>query len=187
MLLDKLREFSIPVVESLRPFDTLTALLDYTRGLEDAEGFIVAFADGHRLKIKADQYVRIHKCLDRIRFDRNIVDLIVNEELDDVISLLPSERAAEIRAFEKRFWAAFQVTEDALLALRDIAREVYNDDRKRVALELVPQLSNKSSASFIFRMLDGKPLRELMLDHVRKSISSNTKWEETANWLGMNE
>jgi hypothetical protein len=46
-------------------------------------------------------------------------------------------------------------------------------------------LPNKVDASFIFRMLDGHNIRDLLLDHVRKSINTNTKWDACAAWLDM--
>ena len=159
--------------------------IDRQRGAEGREGDIITFANGHRLKVKNDWYVRIHKTIDRITFDRNIVDLIINEEVDDVIPMLPTAQVERIRNFETRFWEAFRVKEDMLLADRDICSQLYEDDRKRIALEYVPTLPNKADASFIFRMLDGYNIRDLLLDHVRKNINTNTKWEECARWMGM--
>jgi hypothetical protein len=155
------------------------------RGAEGREGDIIRFADGHMLKVKNDWYVRIHKTIDRITFDRNIVDLIINEEVDDVIPMLPTAQVERIRNFETRFWAAFKVKEDMLLADRDICSQLYEDDRKRIALEYIPTLPNKADAQFIFRMLDGHNIRDLLLDHARKSISTNTKWDACAGWLDM--
>jgi len=155
------------------------------RESEGREGDIIRFADGHMLKVKNDWYVRIHKTMERITFDRNIVDLIVNEEVDDVMPMLPVVQANRVRNFEIRFWNAFKVKEDQLLADRDVVNQLYDNDRKRVALEYIPKLEDKADAPFIFRMLDGHNIRDLMLDHVRKSISTNTRWDQTALWLGM--
>ena len=185
MLVDKIRQFDIPTVETILPFTNIESLVSFTRGLENAEGFVVAFEDGHKVKIKAEQYVRIHKTLERIVYDRNIVNLIVNEEIDDVIPLLPTVQVERIREFEERFWRAFLVKEETLLADRDICRQLYDNNRKRIALEYVPKLESKADASFIFKMLDGKDLRELMFEHIRKSITSNTKWDACAEWMGM--
>ena len=157
----------------------------HAAGVSGWLGFIVAFANGHKIKIKADEYVRIHKAMDRIRFDRNIVDLIINEEVDDVVPLMPEKEIARVRDFETCFWEAFRTKENRLYGVRLAAQQSYEDDRKRIALEFVPTLENKGDASFIFRMLDGKDLRELMLEHICKHISSNTKWDQCAKWMGM--
>jgi len=163
----------------------ITDYIARQREAEGREGDIIAFENGHRLKVKNDWYVRIHKALDRVRFDRNIVNLIINEEMDDVVPMMPDDVVARVRDFELRFWDAFKSTEDALSMLYLEAKNDYGNDRKRIALEFVPTLENKADASFIFCMLDGKDLRELMLDHIEKHISSNTKWDACAKWMGM--
>ena len=183
------------VMDKSCPFTTVprygsveSNLADYIsrqRGAEGREGDIIRFADGHMVKVKNDWYVRIHKTVDRIVFDRNIVDLIINEEVDDVMPMLPVIQANRVRNFEIRFWAAFKVKEDVLLADRNICSQLYEDDRKRIALEYVPALTNKADAQFIFRMLSGHGPRELLLDHIRKCIVTNVKWEECAKWMGM--
>ena len=164
----------------------LNDYMDIARKQENREGDIIRFADGHMVKIKNDWYVRIHKCMDRIRFDRNIVDLIINEEVDDIVPLLPEKEIAKVRDFETRFWEALIRTEDRLVIYRDGCGIVYKNDRKRIALDFVPTLERKEDAQFIFRMLDGSNIRDLLLDYVRKSISTNVKWDNTAEWLGMN-
>lgn len=152
---------------------------------EGREGDIIRFADGHMLKIKNDWYVRIHKTIDRVKFDRHIVELILNEQLDDAIGMLPNEQADRVRKFEVDFWYSFQRTEHQLEMLANIAREKYDGDRKRVALEFIPTLENKDSAPFIFGSLVGKDMREMMINHVKKYMTSNARWSECAKWLGM--
>jgi len=185
MLLEKIREFDIPTVDTILPFTKVESLLEFTRDLENVEGFVVAFEDGHRIKIKAEQYVRIHKTIDRIVFDRNIVNLIINEEVDDVVPMLPQMQIDRVRGFELRFWDAFKSTEDALMLLYLAAKNDYGSDRKRIALEMVPSLPHKTDAQFIFRMLDGHDLRELLFQHIEKNINSNVKWDACAEWMGI--
>ena len=163
----------------------LNDYMDIARKQENREGDIIRFADGHMVKIKNDWYVRIHKCMDRIRFDRNIVDLIINEEVDDIVPLLPEKEIAKVRDFETRFWKAFRQTEYAIQCCYDDASLEFGADRKSIALEFIPRQENKAYAQFIFRMLDGNNIRDLLVDHVRKNISSNTRWDACAEWLGM--
>ena len=161
-------------------------ILEYVarqREAEGREGDIIRFADGHMLKVKNDWYVRIHKTIDRVKFDRNIVDLIINEDVDDVIPMLPQEQVDRIRKFERHYWASFGGTEMRLRTLFNQAQEY--GDRKRIATDFVSTLEHKSDASFIFRMLDGHNIRDLLLQHIEKNISSNVKWEACAAWMGM--
>lgn len=164
---------------------SIEQLMNDVRKMTRREGIIIRFADGHMIKVKAEEYVRIHKTIERVAFDRHIVKLILEEELDDVIGLLPAERAEYVREFERVFWAAFERQEHIFETLVGIARDQYAGDRKRVALEFVPQLTDKSSGGFIYNALNGKPMRELLLAHVAKNTGANVKWDECALWLGM--
>ena len=161
--------------------------IERQRKAEGREGDIIRFSNGHMYKVKNDWYVRIHKTMDMIRFDRNIVDLIINENVDDVVPMLPESEAEKVHKFEERFWTAFKQKENQLYGLRINAQQSYNDDRKRIALEMVPHLENKADSGFVFKMLDGHDLRELMLEHIKKNISTNVKWESYAKWMGMND
>lgn len=185
MLKQQIKEFDIPVVDIFQPFSDIKYLIEHTRNLKNAEGFVVSFRDGHKVKIKADEYVRIHKTMDLIKFDRNIVDLIVNENIDDVVGMLPPEEAIKVKDFEKRFWKSFNDTEKMLYDIYREAGSMYNYDKKMIALEYIPMYlkNNKSIAQFLFGQLDGKNLRELLLTYIKKHLTSNTKWEECAKFL----
>jgi RNA ligase len=106
-IVEMIRMFNIPVVEVHPRFESANALLEYTKPLRGVEGFIADF-EGHKVKVKADHYVMIHKTKDLIRADRNIADIIVNEQLDDVLPLLDAADLAIVRAYEKRFDAALE-------------------------------------------------------------------------------
>lgn len=188
-------EYFMPNPDDGCPFDivpqygsvdlTLEDYVERQRQAEGREGDIIRFSDGHMIKIKNDWYVRIHKTLDRIRFDRHIVNLILHEEIDDVIPMLPQESVDRVRDFETKFWKAFRVKESKLHELHRTAWLKYQADRKRIALEFVPLMEHKADAQFIFRMIDGNTARELLLSHIEKNIVNNTKWEECAKWLEM--
>jgi RNA ligase len=165
--------------------EDLGAYVALKRKAKDCEGVIIRFNDGHMLKAKNDWYVRIHKVLDKCRFDRNIIELILNEELDDVVGMVPVDVSMRMRKLENLFWKAFKQKENRLYGLRIACQQSYGDDRKQIALKLVPTLKDKTDASFIFKMLKEKNIRNLMLEHVQKSVNSNTKWETCSKWLGM--
>lgn len=153
------------------------------RQQEGREGDIIRFEDGHMVKLKNDWYVRIHKVKDMIRFDRNILDLMMNEEIDDVVSIMDAADVKRIRDYEVMFWNLFANTEGRLEGLQMLAKTVYGGDKKRVALEMVPNLLNKDDGSFIFRMLDGKNVRDLLIEHVKKNMNNNTKYDGLIEWM----
>jgi RNA ligase len=164
-------------------------LKDYialTREMEGREGDIIAFADGHRVKIKNDWYVRIHKTLDRIRYDRNIAALILNEEMDDVAPLLPDHEAERVRNFSARFAERLHVLVNNY---DQYWKTVMSSgmDRKQYAQEWMPAVkgSDPFAASYVFGRFGDRDGRAMILDNIEKHLSTNVKWEECARWMGL--
>jgi RNA ligase len=164
-------------------------LADYiarARMQENREGDIIRFSDGHMLKIKNDWYVRIHKTMDKIRYDRHIVELILNEEVDDAIPMLPQHEADRVREFERRF-------AERLHSLVESYERYYNTvvasglDRKRYAQEWMPTIKNNDSfaPNYVFGRFGDREGRKMIIDHIEKHTSTNTRWEECARWMGM--
>jgi len=173
------------VVKSYGSAKEIRDFVDSVKDQKGIEGFIGRFSDGHMFKIKTDEYVFIHKTLDNIRFDRHIVDAILKGEIDDTVSKLPEQDQNHVREFEKHFWKAFEQKENRLYGLRIRAQQSYNDDRKRIAIDMIPNLENKADASFVFRMIDGHDLRNMMLEHIKQNTNTNVKWDACAIWMGM--
>jgi RNA ligase len=182
-LLELIHEFDIPVIETHGRFESATDLLEFTRPLVGVEGFVVAFPDGHRVKVKAEQYLRIHKVKDLIRTERHIAALILNEELDDVLPILDAEDVATVREYEHQLHISIQVVLSRLEGLVTLARVLHGGDKKEVALNFVPNLRFKEDARFIFLALDGKDVREAVLNKIRTDVGNTTKYELMKGWL----
>ena len=84
---------------------------------------------------------------------------------------------------EAAFWEAFENATGRLEGLELLARTIYGADKKRIALELVPNLINKADGGFIFKLIDGGVLRDLLLDHCKKNIGSTPKYEALMEWM----
>jgi RNA ligase len=161
-------------------------LSDYiarAREQEGREGDIIRFADGHMLKVKNDWYVRIHKTKDIVAVDRNIVELVLNETIDDTRAMLDPSDLVRVDGVEASFWEAFENAAGRLEGLEMLARTIYGADKKRIALEMVPNLINKADGGFIFRLVDGHAIRDLLLDHCKKNIGSTPKYEALMEWM----
>ena len=156
------------------------------RGAEGREGDIIRFADGHMLKVKNDWYVRIHKTVDRIVFDRNIVNLILNEEVDDVVPMLPKVQADRVRDFERRFAERLHATVEKYDRYWNTV-VASGLDRKRYAQEWMPTIKNNDpfAAVYVFGRFGDRDGRAMILDHIEKSITTNVRWDECAAWMGM--
>ena len=175
------------------PFDIVPQYGSIDGGLSDyiararqqqgREGDIIRFANGHMLKIKNDWYVRIHKTKDLIRTERNIADIIVNEELDDILPMLDAADLSIVRAYEFRLAAAIENVLGRLEGLVTLARVLHGGVKKEVAINFVPNLIHKEDAAFIFSAIDGKELRPLVIKRIKDSVGNGPKYESMMNWM----
>jgi RNA ligase len=62
---------------------TLAGAFDYLETAQDFEGYVLQFLDGTLVKAKCAWYRRLHRSITFLR-ERNIAELALNEELDDV-------------------------------------------------------------------------------------------------------
>jgi RNA ligase len=180
-----LRQWDAPfeLVRTDSSIHDFNAYLAFKRGETLREGDIIRFADGHMVKVKNDWYVQIHKTKDIVRVDRNIIELVLNETIDDTRAMLDPSDLVRVDEVEAGFWTAFENAEGRLLGLEMLARTIYGADKKRIALEMVPNLINKQDGGFIFKLMDGHAIRDLLLDHCKKNIGSTPKYEALMEWM----
>ena len=180
-----LRQWDAPfeIVNTADSIHNLDAYLSVARGETSREGDIIRFADGHMVKVKNDWYVQIHKTKDIVAVDRNIVELVLNETIDDTRAMLDPSDLARVDAVEAAFWEAFHNALGRLEGLEMLARTIYGADKKRIALDMVPNLFNKADGGFIFRLIDGHSCRDLLLDYCKKNIGSTPKYEALMEWM----
>lgn len=156
------------------------------KGVEKREGDIIRFADGHMVKIKNEWYVNIHKCLDRITFDRNIITLILREDLDDILPFLPQVRVDYVLELQTRFTESLN---SAIEHYDEYWKEVKISgiDRKQYALGWAPEIKKKDSFApiFIFGKFNGNDTRTMILEHITKQLTTNKRWDACAQWLRM--
>jgi len=170
----------VRIDSSIHDFD---AYLTYSRDQQGREGDIIRFADGHMVKIKNDWYVQIHKTKDIVRVDRNIIELVLGETIDDTRAMLDPSDLVRVDQVEADFWAAFENAAGRIEGLEMLARTIYGADKKRIALEMVPNLINKQDSAFIFKLIDGHAVRDLLLDYAKKNIGSTPKYDALMEWM----
>jgi RNA ligase len=170
-------KFGIDVVKTYEgTAANMAHLMDETKSAEGLEGYIIRFDDGHMLKIKGEWYLRIHKTKDNLTQEKNVIDLLVNEKMDDAKAFMMDEDRRRVDAFEAAFWDGFA---------RQV--EIYDKyfgmvlasklDRKEYALKWMPTIKDQDpfAPQIVFGKFDGKDTWAMMLDIVRKNTGTQTK------------
>lgn len=160
-------------------------ILEIVRGLEDTEGVVIRFDDGHMLKVKADWYVLRHKSKDAITREKNVLDYIVNERVDDVLPFLQAEDQSRLLKFQDEFWAGF----NNIVAFYEGYCEQLSRlgmDRKEWAVKVMPERKqvDPHMSTVVFGWYDGKDVKETLLNIIRKNIGTQTRINENRNLWG---
>ena len=165
----------------------MEALTAETRASEGMEGWIIRFNDGQMLKIKGDWYVRIHKTKDSLTLEKNVVDLIVNEKIDDVKPYMLDDDRARVAQFETEFWQA--VAERVKIYDRYWnSVQAAGMDRKAYAQNWMPtiQKNDPFAPQFVFGKFDDRDSRQMIVDQIRKNTGTATKIDSVRHlWNGL--
>lgn len=164
---------------------SLEHLMSETREAQGIEGWIIRFADGHMLKLKASSYLRFHKVKESIVQEKNVIDLLVNDQMDDPKAFMLEEDRKRVEEFEDKFWHGFeQFNHDLSLKLQEY-KTITGNDRKRFAIEIAPTVE-PISRSVLFATWDGKRnVRDELLNVIRKNTGTGPRIDSVRHiWQG---
>lgn len=132
---------------------------------DNAEGFVVKFDNGLRVKLKYEEYVRLHKVLTNVT-NKTIWEMLKNkDDFSLLIEKVPDEFFVFVKRkrqeLEKQFYEIYK-------HVGCIYEKVKNlPTRKEIAKELLTNY--KDYASIIFAILDGKPYYSMIWDKIKPS------------------
>ena len=118
----------VPMVETYTAApgdpDALAVLVEEVRALSGKEGVMLVFADGHRVKIKALEYLRHHRIISDIALEKNARAAWLDEAIDDIAAILGDHRGVALEAFgvamDRVMIAQIARVEDALARASDL-------------------------------------------------------------------
>lgn len=134
-------------------------IVDYFQGdwrnvhaMEHLEGAILRFEDGHMVKIKADWYVGIHKALDSLRFEKDVLAYILDGTIDDIKANVAEDIRRKIDQYaEGVMLVTARETEKIFSSVMDIRKK--GIDRKTFAVKYV-HLYPTHHKNIIFKVWD---------------------------------
>jgi RNA ligase len=183
---DLAARYSIEVVKAYSgSASSMQQLLDNTKELQGAEGYIIRFDNGHMVKVKGDWYVRIHKVKDSLSQEKNIIDLLVNDKIDDIKPYMLDVDRQHLERFEASFWEGIsnQTTSYHRYFNMVIASGL---DRKAYAQNWMPTIIKQDphAPSIVFGCFDGRDIRTMILDIIRKNCATRTRIDSVRQLWG---
>lgn len=177
-------------IEVVRAYDgtieNMESLLAETAGLQGQEGWVIRFEDnGEMLKIKAEEYVLVHKAKADILREKGVIEMILGEQIDDVKAFLPIEDRERLDNYETAFWRGVNETAAKWEAANVYIHSYYGQDRKAFALGASKDL-NQSLKGTIFRAWGDSVFdwRGAVIDAVNKHLSTQAKINEARHLWG---
>ena len=178
--------YGVPVVKQYDTIKDINQFLERTRGQSNIEGYVIRFSTGHMIKVKTDWYVALHKIKEQLLFDRNLVELILDNRLDDILSYLSSDERDNLIRFQTEL---YQIISDQSHVLMNITNDNLNMDRKTFALTVAPALDDMmrpvAFKTFGNRIENVHDAEVFVIQAIRNGLTSNTKYDTLLknNWL----
>lgn len=163
--------YNVPVVKAYDLSDkSIEEVVETVRAAENTEGIVVRFATGHMVKVKSDQYVKIHKIKSLLGQERDVVSLILNNQIDDLLPVLSKEDIEKLEKFRDHM---IYVLESHSADIVHQTQYYYvNMDRKTFALEAAPKL-NALWRSLVFQFWGKKINEQLTFEAIVAIILKN--------------
>lgn len=173
--------YGVPVVQGFGAVRDLGTFVAEARALEGLEGYVVAFEDGHRLKLKAEGYVLRHRALSDLKYEKVLLAWIAEDALDDVLAILPEEAAARVAAYAETVLTALARYEAEVVAVHQAHRDASRRDyAMAVKAALDPRLQNAA-----FKALDGQSVRDALRKLLRWAAHSEPRVDTVRDLFGM--
>jgi RNA ligase len=174
---------NIPVVKAVDGLavQNIELFVKQIREWDDGEGVVLRFDNGHMVKVKADDYVLRHKSKDQISHEKNVLQTILDDSVDDLVPLLTPDDANRLKAFQNAFWASVVDLCIDMDHLFQMGVEKY-PNKKDFAVEYVQKEIPPMYTPIMYAMKGGKGSRATIVDMISKSLTTQTKIDQN-RWL----
>jgi RNA ligase len=175
--------WNIPVVKAVDglSIQNIDLFVKQVREWDDGEGIVLRFDTGHMVKVKADDYVLRHRSKDSISQEKNVLQTLLGDAVDDLVPLLTPEDADRLRSFERAFWMGLDEVALEMAELFVEGNKMY-PEKKDFAVEFVQKKVSSLHAPIMYAMKGGKGSKEVLIEMIGKSLGSQPKIDD-ARWM----
>lgn len=172
-------EHGVTVVRALAdPVADGRAFLDHVEHLVGAEGYVVRFDDGHMVKVKGAWYARIHKLKERLQLEKDVLELVLADQLDDLRPFMDDGDQRRVDAYAERLLRRLGETAARLGETVEAARARLAGDKKRFAIEVAGPWPTPIERPLLFLVWDGADPFIAARDLILKSSNTATRVDQ---------
>lgn len=132
---------------------------------ENEEGFVVRFSNGERVKIKGEEYIRLHRLITNFSNVDIWESLSLGKDLSLMLEKVPDEFDEWVRNIIKTLQIQYLVREERAKEIMDARISGKNLTRKEIS-ELL-NLETSLYRAVIFSMLDGKDYSKIIWKSIK--------------------
>lgn len=159
-------ETGLPVVkkyDGVQDYKTLKSLIS-----KDREGYVVRFRNGFRMKIKGEEYVRLHRILTGFSNVDIWEYLKDNKDLNELLDRVPDEFDSWVRNTMNELNSQFETIEKEYQWIFKVVNRVEGVEDRKIFAEYAMKYKHPS---ILFSMLDGKEYSDIIWKLIRPQYS----------------
>ena len=154
---------------------------DLIPSMQDIEGVVVRFDNGHMIKIKSEWYVAIHKAKENLLFEKNVIKLILEDKLDDILPNLPDSDVQRMLEYKENL---LNNIDGNVMLCQEALNEGKDHDKKHFAINIAPKLHPWLRVACFAAWNDHSRLRDLMIINILKKTGSQTDVDSIRDIIG---
>ena len=143
---------------------SLDEMIQNAKNLKGIEGYVVKFTDGTIVKIKTSDYLQKHKIVMETDSMKNILRRILQEDMDDVYSIISENKLQKIRKIEK---AVTDYVISFIAEIEDITKKGDGGNRRG----FVKQYINHKYFPVIMAVLHGKNVKDALINYLLRKYT----------------
>jgi len=171
----------LDVVGAVACEGSLHNIVQRAHSLVGEEGWVIRFESGEMIKLKADEYVRQHRALDGLRWEKDVLALILEGEADDVRGIVAPEVRTQLDLFERAVNEGVLARAGVIEAAVEAAK-ARGLDRKRFALEVAAHWPQDQERGVLFRVYQGAQAADEIIALLKKHVGSQTA-VDSVRWV----
>jgi len=128
---------------------------------DNAEGFVIRFSNGDRMKIKGVEYLRLHKIMTEVS-TKSVWEILSNGgSMEDLLKDVPDEFYTKIKEYENELVSQFNILkrEYEYIFMTFQSLGLRDDGRRK---EFAEQALKVKHPSILFAMLDGRDVEPII-------------------------
>lgn len=158
----------------------LDGFIEEVRNLKGEEGVVLVWPNGQRVKMKADEYVSLHRNIDLAASEARLLEVVLNGNVDDLLPLLPETRAQSVREFTDEVLSNISEQTDAMVRFVE-AREGLS--QRDYAFQVNGYVDGPLRSAY-FKFRQGGNATEIMIDRYKQIFRKQKDVEEYRRLIG---